>query len=123
MKKRNILLVVILTLFVAACVIFIRPVPILPEEELAIHTGKVTQIFEGGTYDIVFRLDNDESTYYINRGVELGLSIEELRKDLIGQEVTMKYPEYWSIFGANRMSTHVSKVEASDRVIFSELRD
>jgi hypothetical protein len=34
-----------------------RPVPILPENELTALNGKVTEIYEGGVKDIVFKLE------------------------------------------------------------------
>jgi len=99
----------------------LRPVPSLPENELSIANGTVTNIFEGGEKDIVFRLKETDEMFYINRGLEQGLEIEALKKQLIGNQITLKYPEYWSLL-SNGSTHHVSKVEYKGETIFSELR-
>lgn len=81
-----------LLLIILAIVLF-RPVPILPEHELSITSGIVDQIFEGGEKDIVIKLKEGDQVYYINRGLEQSLSLSELRAKLIGEKVTIKYPE------------------------------
>ncbi len=99
----------------------LRPVPSLPENELSIASGTVANIFEGGEKDIVFRLKETDEMFYINRGLEQGLEIEALKKQLMGNQITLKYPEYWSLLN-NGSTHHVSKVEYKGETIFSELR-
>ncbi len=52
-------------------------------------TGVVANIIEGPSYDIVFQLEGDKTNYYINRGVEQGLVIEDLQDELLGVEVEL----------------------------------
>lgn len=119
MKKR-ILLAAGIIVFVALCLMIFRPVPILPEEELKVAEGKIERIFEGGEKDIVFKLRDSEEFYYINRGLEQGYTLTDLRAKLIGRQVTIKYPEYWSLLGS-RYTHHLSKLEYRGEVVFSEL--
>ncbi len=93
----------------------------LPEDELTIASGTVSQIFEGGENDIVFRLAETNERFYINRGLEQGLKIQDLQGELLGNKITLKYPEYWSLL-TNGTSHHISKLEYRGKTIFSELK-
>jgi hypothetical protein len=110
-------------LFMVLCMLILRPVPIVAESECLVVTGKVIKIFEGGTLDACFRIEGDPTVYYINRGLEQGLTLEGLRDSLIGQEITMKYPEYWTPLDPNHTIKHISKLEFQGETLFTELRD
>ncbi|RNC85213.1 MAG: hypothetical protein ED557_00085 [Balneola sp.] len=58
------------------------------ENSVAI-TGVVTNIIEGPSYDIVFKLEGDDTRYYINRGIEQGFNVEELQDELLGVEIEL----------------------------------
>ena len=101
-------------------VLILRPVPILPEEELTVAEGTVALIFDGGSKDIMFKLQESPDYFYINRGLEQGYTIGSLRDLLIGQVVVIKYPKYWSLIGNDDVH-HLSKLEFEGETIFSEL--
>ena len=62
MKKRYWLFTFMGLFFLLAAMIF-RPVPIVPESECLVVTGKVAKVFEGGTLDACFRLEGDKTVY------------------------------------------------------------
>ena len=98
--------------------IMVLKVPIKPEEELLIKEGKVTSIFEGGVKDVCFRLEGDNNVYYINRGLENGLELNELRDQLMGNDVIIKYPDHWIM---NKTSTiHLSILRIDGNTIYNE---
>jgi len=93
-------------------------VPILPENELSVVEGQVTHIYEAGHQDVCFRLKGHENSYYINRGLENGLSLEVLKERLLGETVTIKHPEYMMIKYAK--SVHLSILRHEDETLFDE---
>ena len=104
-------------------VILLNPVPIVEEDEALTVTGKVEQIYEGGVKDLVFKLDSDDRKFYINRGLEHGLVLEELKSELLCKPVTIKYPDYWAPLNWSGKTRHLSKlVSLEGKVIFNELR-
>lgn len=107
--------------FVIAIAIF-RPVPIVAESKAIVQRGIVAHIYEGGVNDVVFRLEDNKCRYYINRGLENGLEIQNLRERLIGNEVVIKYPIYWTPLDWNNTVRHMSKLEFQDEVLFNELK-
>ncbi|MAD96570.1 MAG: hypothetical protein CMB99_04500 [Flavobacteriaceae bacterium] len=110
-------------LFVIVFVLIFRPVPIVAEENALESKGVVTEIYGTGGFDVVFKLDNTSQRYYINRGLEHGrLDLKDLQNRLIGQEVIIKYPKYWTPLDWNNTVRHLSKLEFGDEVIFNELK-
>ena len=112
------------TFFIAIVAITLsifRPVPIVKESEALTKKGIITYVFEAGIKDVVFRIADTETTYYINRGLENGLNLKELKEKLMGKEVTIKYPKYWTPLDWDNKIRHLSKLEFEGEVIFNEL--
>jgi hypothetical protein len=110
------LIIVLLAVFI------FKPVPIVTEDRAVAETGTVTEIYEGGENDVVFRFAETTRRFYINRGLENGLELNQLREELIGKEITVKYPHYWTPLDWNNTVRHISKVEFGENVIFNELK-
>lgn len=68
-------------------------------------------------------MENNERRFYINRGLENGLEINNLKEKLIGNPIVVKYPKYWTPLDWNNSVRHISKVEFNDEIVFNELRD
>lgn len=103
-------------------ILILRPVPIVEESDALVVSGTVSGIFEGGEKDIVIRIKGDTRFFYINRGLENGLDIPDLKAQLMYKNVTIKYPEYWTPLDWNSKTRHVSKLESDGIVLFNELR-
>jgi len=108
------------TLFVLGIMIF-RPVPILPEKDLVVLKGRVTGVYEGGVKDVNLKLEGRSETFYVNRGLERGLNLQELKDQLINQDIIIKYPDQWSLLNSNKTSVHISKIEHLGMTIFTEV--
>ena len=116
-KKILLGLLPLLLLFVFSA---LRPVPIIAEEEALSTHAVVAGIYESGYQDITIQLEGNPQQFYINRGIEQGLRIDDLKRKLIGKEVTIKYPKYWTPLDWNNHHKHLSKIETEQEVIFSE---
>ncbi|MEO1021154.1 MAG: hypothetical protein AAFW89_01305 [Bacteroidota bacterium] len=81
-------------LFLGLASIFMLKIDSSRENSILVH-GVITKIAEGSTYDIMFKIEDDPNIYYINRGLELGLDIQELKQDLLDQEVKLWYADSW----------------------------
>jgi len=77
-------------------------------------TGVVIAVAEGPSNDILVQLDNHETMYYINRGIESGLEVESLSNELVGETITL-----W--IGDQRLGTpsHITHLDHGD-VFYSE---
>jgi len=109
-------------LILVSGILVLRPVPIVDEDEAIVEQGIVASISEGGVKDVLIRLENNQRRYYINRGLENGLDLKQLREQLIGKSVTIKYPDYWTPLDWDNRIRHISKLEIENEVIFNELR-
>lgn len=100
-----------------------KPIRNVQPNEVIEITGKVTEIKDGGGFDIAITLENDNHYYYINRGLEQGLTIEELQKEILNKKVTLYPIHRWTIFTRDKIMGHISKLMIEDRVIFNELNN
>ena len=83
-------------------------------EECEVVDIVVNQIKEGSSFDIVFT-EASGDFYYINRGLEQGLSISDLRAQVLNKKVTLHLPKV--ITGT---SNHIAQLAVGDEVIFTE---
>jgi hypothetical protein len=101
-------------------VLVLMPVNTSAENSVKV-TGIVQTISEGGVKDLVFKLENNKGSYYINRGLENGFTLEKSKKDLIGKKVILFYAKNWTPlapFGST--CKHITHFVANDSVLFSE---
>lgn len=102
-------------------VLTFKPVPKASSTNLITIAGIVSNIEAVGTNDVQIRLEDKQQVYYINRGLESGLSLQQLREELVGEAVTIEFPEYWTPLDPNNSMRHISKLYTKQQVIFSEL--
>jgi len=122
-RKMKTTLIVLGTLFFITVLLIFRPVPIPPENKCLVVKGTVASIYEGGVKDAVFTLDNHPTRYYINRGLENGLYLDSLKKNLIGKTVTILYPKYYTPLDHENRIKHLCKLEHDGEVIYNELKN
>lgn len=120
MRTRNWIIIVGL-----AClglgILTLRPVPIPVEKDCLSLTGIVSEVYEAGTKDVVFKLQGLDKTFYINRGLERGLDLTKLRAELTNKEIVILYPKYWTPLDPANSARHVSKIECDGRTVFTEI--
>ena len=111
----------ILIVSIIAVLIF-RPVPIVSESKAISEIGIVKEIYSNKGNDVIFIMLNTDRRFYINRGLENGLELNNLKEKLIGNSIVMKYPKYWTPLDWNNSIRHISKVEFKNEIIFNELK-
>ena len=121
MKKVHLTIMAAAILFVLLTAFILRPVPTPAEKDCFVVKGTVAHIYEGGVKDVVFVLNGQKQYFYINRGLEQGLNLAVLKKQLHGKEIIIKYPDYWSLLDPGKSIRHISKVEYAGKTVFSEI--
>jgi hypothetical protein len=107
-------------LFLALGILIFRPVPIADEKKCVTVKGKVTEIYEAGFKDIVFKLQGLNKEFYINRGLESGLDVHKLRATLTHNEIVILYPKYWTPLDPFNSTRHISKIKHDGKIVFTE---
>jgi len=114
---------VLFVIFMWTMIQTFKPIRNVQPDEVIEITGKVIKIKDGGGFDIAITLENDNHYYYINRGLEQGLTIEKLEKEILNKKVTLYPIHRWTIFTRDKIMGHISKLMIEDRVIFNELNN
>lgn len=85
-------------------------------EDCEILTVKITAITDGGNADIVFHAANGDR-YYINRGLERGLNLEDLNVAVLNKTVTLHLA---NMLGGTVTSEHISQLAVAEAIVFTE---
>ena len=112
--------IVIVLIVVAFFIILSTAIDTSKENSIKV-SGTVKAISEGGIKDIVFELDNNKTSYYINRGFENGFELAKAKKDFEGKRITLFYAKSWTPlapFGTT--CKHITHISVNDSVVFSE---
>jgi len=64
----------------------LRPVPQATQANCEIISGKVIDIYQSGTKDLSIKLEDHSDYFYINRGLESGLNLSALKKQILNQD-------------------------------------
>ena len=100
-----------------------KPVTNVQPDDVLELTGKVISIEEASGFDILIQLENDSHQYYINRGLQNGLSISKLQSDILHKKVTLYSIERWTIFTPDKVMGHIAKIMVEDKVIFNKINN
>jgi len=97
-------------------------VPAPTKDNTVTVNGKVEKIYEASEDDVVFILENDERIYYINRGLEKGLNLLELRNKHLGKTLTLTYIDHSHLFKPFVDNRHLAEVKTDISIIYSEMK-
>lgn len=113
-------LYIILVVMIAFFIYGLTPMNTAKENCVEV-SGTIQSIREGGIKDMVFELENDKITYYINRGFENGFEINKAKKDFVRKKVRLFYVKSWTPlapFGTT--NKHISHLIVNDSVMYNE---
>ena len=74
----------------------------------------ISEVYEGTTFDIVF-VDRGGDRYYINRGLEQGLTIPQLKEQVLNKKVTLHLPLLLP-----GTSEHIVQLAVAEDIVFTE---
>ena len=114
------ILYIFLIILIAFFIIALIPIDTSMKNSIKV-SGTVKSVTEAGSKDMVFELENDPTTYYINRGFENGSNLAKAEKDFEGKKIKLFYADRWTPlapFGTK--SKHITHAVINDSVIFSE---
>jgi len=119
MKKVVFILGLILLTFI---IIGLKPIDTSKENSVEV-TGIIKSVSEGGAKDLVFELENNKTTYYINRGLENGFQLDTSKSDFVGKKVTLNYAKSWTAlapFGTT--CKHITQISIDNKEVYSEFK-
>ncbi len=108
--------------FVFVILILLNPLGTSKENNIEVF-GVVKSVSEGGIKDLVFELENDKTTYYVNRGLENGFTLEKTKADYLGKKVVLNYAKGWTILAPfGTMSKNINQISIDGKAIYSDCK-
>ncbi|WP_405209261.1 hypothetical protein [Aquimarina sp. LLG6339-5] len=114
---------VLFIIFITIAFQTFKPIQNVQPDDVIKITGVVSKIEERSGFDIAITLENDPHYYYINRGLEYGLTIEELQDQILNKKVVLYPIHRWTIFTPDKIMGHIAKLMIDDQVIFNEINN
>lgn len=112
---KKIILTLAIVLCLAVIVVLAGNTVLNPDPaRCSIREIKVARVYEGGVKDLVIAQSNGEF-FYINRGLEQGFNLEDMREKVLHKTVTLHLAPI--LIGTSR---HITQLALADEVIYSE---
>lgn len=91
------------------------------EKNCKVSHGIVKDITEGGVNDAVFHLSDNDTVFYINRALENGFSLGQLKKDAENKKVSIYYIPSSSILSITPIqSQNIYRIDVGEKVLYSK---
>jgi hypothetical protein len=117
MKKVLLFIALVLLIFL---IIGLKPIDTSKENSVEI-IGVIKSVSEGGAKDLVFELENQKITYYINRGLENGFYLDKSKREFVGKKVTLNYAKNWTPFAPfGTTCKHITQISIDNKEVYSE---
>jgi hypothetical protein len=101
----------------------IRKVPAPLKANCTKVQGVVEIVHSPCCSDIVIQLEDNDKQYYINRGLDDGLDINQMRNDLLGKEIVLQKINHWTPLDPERYTIPLAELKVNDEVYFSRMLD
>lgn len=98
-----------------------RPITTLHISDCKSSSGIVQSIVaHEGSKDISIRI-GDKGRYYINRGLEAGLTETFLKDKLLNKEIVIHYADHWTPLDPSGLVRHIARVSYGEEIVYDEI--
>jgi hypothetical protein len=117
MKKVLLILAIVVPLAIGGSYLLLKGIIIQnpAPSECEVRELVVSRVYEGGVKDIVFA-NEDGEFYYINRGLERGLTLEGMSEQVLNKKATLHLAKV--LYGST--SNHIAQLAVEGEVLFTE---
>lgn len=119
--KNSVLIASLLIVFVLGCIV-VKSSHTLNKDTCKKISGIVTEVYEDGTKDAVFKLQGQKFAFYINRGLEKTFNLGNLLERLKGKEVNILYADSWNPLGSISENRAISELSVNEELVYSEFQ-
>ncbi|HQS51223.1 MAG: hypothetical protein B7X86_14490 [Sphingobacteriales bacterium 17-39-43] len=115
-------IIVFTVLIIALLFLVFRPIPVSRDNSIVINTT-IDKVSQGSEDNIILKLNNASGIFYINHGLQKGLDLDTLQKELQNREVSVLYlkSNFFSGFSPVKGTKYITELKLGDKVIYSEL--
>ena len=103
-------------LFLLYVIFIVKISPVNTNKDNSIEvSGIIDDLYVGGVKDLVFKLKKDKNIYYINRALENGFDLDEIKNELLGKEIIL-----WYAHNRFRNGGHMTQLKYQDSIYYTE---
>lgn len=115
-------ILIFLGLIITALFFIFSPISVTRDNSIVYNTT-VYKVSEGSENNVILKLDNGSGIYFINHGLQKGLNLDTLQKQLVNQQVTILYLKSSLVSGFSPVAStkYITEVRLGEKVIYTEL--
>lgn len=114
-------LIVLIAILIVLLVFSLTPLPRASAANCGLIEGNVEDVKAGGgPGDILVKISGNNGYYYINRGLENGVNLDVLTKQIKDKPAKVYYIKHWSLFNFNAMTRHIGRIETGQAIVYNE---
>lgn len=119
---RKVIIATITLAIIIFIVLALRPLPKANKNNCSKFIGIVSQVINGdGEGDIVIKIKKDKNYYYINRAIDHGILVSDLKEKLINKEVELFTVKHWTPLDPLSRTKHIAEIRIDGVLIYSEM--
>ncbi|MEQ8471408.1 MAG: hypothetical protein RIC35_09485 [Marinoscillum sp.] len=107
-------------LFIVLLSVQTVPKPTL-ENSVKIEGQLLNILADQQTKDLVFEIAGHTGTYYINRGLELEINVDELKEEILNEDVSVYYVKTSNLIANATNTQHISRIALRNKVLYDEI--
>ncbi len=102
-------------------ILALRPITTLQIDDCIMVSGVATKVWaHQKSKDVNIRI-GDGGHYYINRGLERGLSEASFSNKIMGKEIVIHYADHWTPLDPSGIVRHVARVSYGEEILYDEI--
>jgi hypothetical protein len=118
--RSNIIIAAGLILSLAIVLTTSRPKGLRAESTWKTEHGIITEMYKTVFNDLAVKLQGQSNIYYIDGALDKGVSLSELKEQLLYKPVVIQYPEEWKPLKNNQEEYFISSLAYNGQVIFED---
>lgn len=119
--KKIVVASIFFALIITLAIVF-RPVPVASVDNTLKAFGTIEGVYKSGDDGVVFKLRGDDRLFYLEEGLQNGLSANALQETLLGQIVEIYYVKYWSPLDPLSKLKYIAKVDVNRITLYSAIK-
>ena len=96
----------------------LRTVPNPTADNCSLVKGVVEDVYSPCCEDVFIKLKNSDKRFYVNRGLELGIKLNQIKNDLVNQAVQLYQIDHWTPLDPNELTNPLAPNSIGWRGLF-----
>lgn len=101
----------------------LRTVPEPTAENCSLVKGIVEEVYSPCCEDVFIKLKDSDKRFYLNRGLERGIKLHQIKEDLVNHTVQLYKIDHWTPLDPNEHTNPLAQIQLDGEIYFSVMTE